>query len=216
MTKRLALCIVTVWAGCLGSAQTKGATDMPAPHDLAGIDLAKAFDQAVAPSIDMAQATDLATGGDLGVIEKLTVSFNTTQTATPQYAPKNVVVVWIEGPTTSTFVKTIGRWANVRKNYLLDWVAAAGSNDVDAITSATLPDHTATLTATWDMTARGGGSVADGTYTIRMELADRDSTMATQNNQGTFTFNRNGMASMQNSTTGNGGFSNVVINYTGR
>jgi hypothetical protein len=77
-----------------------------------------------------------------------------------------------------------------------------------------LPDHTARLTATWNMTARGGASVADGTYTIRMELADRDATVDTQDNEGTFSFVRNGTASTQN--TANGGFTNVTIDYSGR
>jgi hypothetical protein len=85
---------------------------------------------------------------------------------------------------------------------------------MDAVSGATQPDHTQRLTATWDMLARGNLPVADGTYTIRMELADKDVSAASSNNEGTFTFNRNGTASTQN--TSGGGFDTVTIHYTGR
>jgi hypothetical protein len=165
------------------------------------------------PVPDLASDSDLASPTDGPLAELLTVTFNTAQTATPQYAPRNIVAVWIEGPG-GTFVKTIGRWAGIRKGYLLGWIAKAGANDMDAVSGATLADHTQKLKVTWDMTAKGGGSVADGVYTIRMELADKDVTGAAANNQGTFTFNRNGTAATQ--TTMGGGFSNVSIQYTGR
>ena len=72
------------------------------------------------------------------------------------------------------------------------------------------------LKATWDMTARAGGAApVDGVYTIRMERADSNATTAAQNNQGTFTFNRNGTASSQ-AGLANGGFTNVSITYSGR
>ena len=65
----------------------------------------------------------------------------------------------------------------------------------DAITAAY-----GTLTAKWDMTARQTPAPplpppVDGVYTIHMELADSDSSQAAQNNEGSFTFNRNGVAS---------------------
>jgi hypothetical protein len=135
------------------------------------------------------------------------------QTPMPTFAPKNVVGVWIED-SQGAFVRTIGRWAGVRKGDLVAWTAKAGANDVDAVSGATRPDHTQPLTVTWDMTARGGGAVADGVYTIRMELSDRNATMASNNNQGTFTFNRNGTASTQN--TMGGGFNGISIQYSGR
>jgi uncharacterized protein (TIGR03382 family) len=139
----------------------------------------------------------------------LAVSFTTTEHGGP-YAPRNIVAVWIEDAG-GTFVKTIGRWANVRRQHLVAWAAASGQ-DADAVSGATRVDHTGTLMVTWDLTNRAGAVVADGTYTIRMELADANSTTPAQNNQGTFTFTKGPNSSSE--TTSGGGFDNVAIDYT--
>ena len=181
-----------------------------APYDAAG--------SIAAPGTDMASGgpTDMG-GADLGKLERMTITFTTSASPTAagsQYAPKNVVAVWIES-SAGAFVKTAGRWANARRSHLVGWIAKAGNADVDSVSGASQPSYK-TLTATWDMTARAGGAPpADGVYTIRLELADGDTTMTSQNNEGTFTFNRNGTASSQANLT-NGGFSNVGIQYTGR
>jgi uncharacterized protein (TIGR03382 family) len=124
---------------------------------------------------------------------KLTVSFTSTQVGAI-YAPLNVVAVWIEGPAVGLnpgpFVKTIGRWADVRKPELVAWRNRAGLNDVDAVSGATRQDHFTALTAEWDLKNKLGEIVPDGIYTIRMEMADGNSTAAAQNNQGTFTFTK--------------------------
>lgn len=181
--------------------------DAGAPYSAAG--LPPVADMALPASVDMADS------------ETLTVTFTTNASpvgASSKYAPKNVVAVWIES-STGAFVKTFGRWANVRRTHLIDWEAKAGTADVDAVSSASQPAY-GTLTAKWDMTARQTPAPplpkpADGVYTIRMELADSDSSQAAQNNEGTFTFNRNGVASSQTSLT-NGGFTKVDIVYSGR
>ncbi|MCE9576637.1 MAG: DUF2271 domain-containing protein [Deltaproteobacteria bacterium] len=151
----------------------------------------------------------------LGVVspaqaDSLTVTFTTTPAGGP-YAPRNIVAVWIEGPG-GTFVKTIGRWANVRRSHLVAWQTKAGTADVDAVSGATRASHTGALTATWDLHDKAGAVVPDGTYTIRMELADSNASTPTPNHQGTFTFVKNGQSS---STTGgtNGGFEGVAIDY---
>ncbi|MEO6952711.1 MAG: DUF2271 domain-containing protein [Polyangia bacterium] len=158
----------------------------------------------VNPTPDLA----MAAAPDMAKLESLTVTFTTSAPPTGAYAPKNVVAVWIEN--NGTFVKTIGRWANTRKEYLLGWVGKAGANDMDAVSSATQAAY-GSLTANWNLGAQAG----DGIYTIRLELASGDSTATTQNNEGTFTFNRNGTASTQTALT-NGGFSKVSITYSGR
>jgi hypothetical protein len=174
-------------------------------------------------------AADLGTAGDLGgaigdlggpdMASKETVTITFTTSASPsagasQYDPKNVVAVWLESANGS-FVKTAARWANTRRTKLVGWIAKAGSADVDAVSGATNAAY-GVRTATWDMTARAGlAAPVDGIYTIRMELADSNATQATQNNQGTFSFNRNGTASSQTALS-NGGFSNVSIVYSGR
>ena len=137
-----------------------------------------------------------------------------TATSSPnggQYAPQNIVAIWIMSPSGS-FVKTVGRWADVRKQHLVAWGTAAGP-DVDAISGATRANHNTQLTATWDMKARGGQLMGNGTYTIRMESADANSNMATQNHQGTFTFLKSATAQMQTNLS-SGGFSNVTLTFT--
>ncbi|MBK9033033.1 MAG: DUF2271 domain-containing protein [Myxococcales bacterium] len=141
----------------------------------------------------------------------LQVTFKTTAHG-GNYAPRNVVAVWIEDPA-GTFVKTVGRWANTRRSHLVAWTAKAGAADVDAVSGATRPDHVPTLNLTWDLKNRAGAEVPDGTYTIRMELADRNSSTAAENDQGTFTFVKNGTSATQTNLT-SGGFNTVGITYT--
>lgn len=140
----------------------------------------------------------------------LNVAFDTTPNG-GNYAPDNVVSVWIES-SAGAFVKTIGRWANRRRTSLVAWTAASGAADADAVSGATRLNHATRLTVTWDLKNRAGVEVPDGTYTIRMELADRNSTTAAQNHQGTFTFVKNTTGSTQ--TTAGGGFNNVAITYS--
>ena len=120
-------------------------------------------------------------------------------------------MVWIED-STGAFVRTIGRWAATRRGYLLAWVASSGE-DNDAVSGATRANHNAPLTVTWDLKDRSGTVVADGTYTIRMELADADVSQAAQNHQGTFTFVKGATGSSQMNLA-NGGFIDVGVTFT--
>jgi len=137
----------------------------------------------------------------------VTARFMTTPAGGP-YAPRNVVAVWIEDGG-GNFVKTIGRWAGQRKQYLTSWTAKAGANDADAITSATRGDHLNTIQAIWNLQNKQGVVVPDGTYTIRMELADSD---GGNTNEGTFTFVKSPNPQVQTALS-NGGFINVNISY---
>jgi MYXO-CTERM domain-containing protein len=142
-----------------------------------------------------------------------TLSVNyTTQSHGGPYAPAHVVVVWVEGAG-GAFVKTIDRWAGVRVGTLVAWGQKAGANDADAVSGATRISHTQPLTKTWDLRDRQGQEIPDGTYTIRMELADSNAISAMQNAQGTFTFTK-GPAGFNQTGLSNGGFSNVSIVYT--
>jgi len=131
---------------------------------------------------------------------KLTVSFNTTQVGA-FHAPKNVVAVWVEGPTVGAnagpFLKTIGRWADVRRDDLVAWKNKSGLNDIDAISGATRLEHNDRLTLEWDLKNKLGELIPDGVYTIRMELADGNSTAQAQNHQATFTFTKGLTADLQ-------------------
>jgi uncharacterized protein (TIGR03382 family) len=81
---------------------------------------------------------------------------------------------------------------------------------MDAVSGATRLDHSQRLTVTWDLKDRASAIVPDGTYTIRMELADSNVTTPAQNHQGTFSFAKGPTGSMQTGQT-NGGFINVDI-----
>ena len=110
-----------------------------------------------------------------------------TSAAGGNYAPKNIVAIWVED-NQGNFVKTLLAYAQARRTHLNTWEAsttAAGSpfNAVDAITGATKTSH-ATRTCTWNGTDVNGALVADGTYRLRMELTDKNAT----GNFSTFTF----------------------------
>ena len=118
----------------------------------------------------------------------LTITATTSATG-GNYAPKNIVAMWIED-NQGNFVKTLLAYAQTRKTHLNTWEAsttAAGSpyNTVDAITGATKSSH-ATRTCSWNGTDINGILVADGTYRLRMELTDKNST----GNFSTFTFTK--------------------------
>lgn len=109
-----------------------------------------------------------------------TLTVTTTTSATGgNYAPRNVVAIWIEDEA-GNFVKTLLAYANNRKTHLNTWqasTAAAGSeyNTVDAITGATKSNH-GTRTCNWDGSSFEGTDMADGTYYVWMELTDKNST----------------------------------------
>ncbi|CAN5854792.1 hypothetical protein BH11MYX3_BH11MYX3_10640 [soil metagenome] len=141
-------------------------------------------------------------------------SLTTTFTTTPnggQYAPNNIVAVWVEVPG-GTFINTIGRWSAVRTRSLIAWNAKAGAADADAVSGATRGNHVTPLTVTWNLQDRLNAVIPDGTYTLRMELADSNAATAANNHQGTFTFVKGATAQMQTALT-NGGFTNVSINF---
>ena len=96
-----------------------------------------------------------------------------------EYAPKNVVAIWIED-NSGKFVKTVLAYANTRKTHLNTWEAsttAAGSafNTTDATSGATQSNH-GTRTGQWIGNDYSGKAMADGTYKVRMELTDENRT----------------------------------------
>lgn len=150
-------------------------------------------------------------GGEEVPTAQLSVTYSTTQKG-GKYAPSNVVVVWVEAMD-GTFVRTIGRWADDRKGFLRAWVAKAGSEDPDAVSGATRANHVPPLTATWTMKDRRNQTIPDGTYVLRMELADQNSTTPDQNHQGRFTFVKGPMPQKQTGLSSGLGFINVSIDY---
>lgn len=103
----------------------------------------------------------------------------TTSSAGGNYAPRNVVAIWVED-SSGKFVKTLLAYAANRKTHLNNWEASttsAGSafNATDAISGATRTSH-GTYTCTWNGTDYSGKPVSDGNYNLRMELTDKNST----------------------------------------
>ena len=144
-------------------------------------------------------------------------SVRVTFTTTPSggnYAPNNVVALWIQNGG-GAHQRTVGLWSAVRTQHLVSYRAAAGVENVlpaDAISEASRLNHQGTLTVLWNLKDKAGNLVPDGTYTIRLELADENATTAGQNNQGTFTFVKGPNPQVQTGLA-NGGFTNVTIDY---
>lgn len=116
----------------------------------------------------------------------LTVT-TTTSSAGGNYAPRNILAIWIEDEQ-GNWVKTLMAYANARITHLNIWEAstsAAGStyNVVDAITGPTQNNHSERISS-WNGTNLNGTVVPDGTYRLIMELTDKNGT----GNYSTFTF----------------------------
>lgn len=142
--------------------------------------------------------------------QSATFTFDTQQSPNPQFAPNNIVAVWIETPA-GKFVRTLAQWAATRKQYLLAWNTSSKGNNVDAVTGATFTAH-GTRTVSWDLRDVNKTVVPNGTYVVKMELADRNATQTTQNNEASFTFTV-GQTPVNMMTSG-GGFNKVMINYS--
>jgi len=140
----------------------------------------------------------------------LTITATTTDNG-GEYAPHNAVAVWIE-KADGTFVKTIQRWSSSRTGFLIAWGQKAGTGDADAVSGATRRDHTKPLTIHWSLRDRMQQIVPDGTYTIRMEMADTNAISATDNHQATFMFVK-GPAPQTQTGLSNGGFTGVSIEF---
>ncbi len=140
----------------------------------------------------------------------LSVTTNTSD-ANGNYAPKNIVAIWIEDDA-GNFVKTLLAYAATRITHLNKWQAttnAAGSqfNIVDAITGATRPNHDV-RNCSWNATNFNGELVMDGTYYVWMELTDKNGT----GNFSSFPFTKNATAEML-SPTDVPSFSAIELNW---
>src|SRR5262249_51360912 len=128
-------------------------------------------DDAGAP--DAAIARDGATGGiDAPCSLRVTV---TTAPVGGQYAPRNVVAIWIADDA-NAFVKTLDVWANRRIEHLERWgamtpLAGVRGTAADAITGATREAHGA-LTATWNCTDYRRRARPDGPHRVCFEITD--------------------------------------------
>lgn len=146
-------------------------------------------------------ATDASTPGTLNV------TVTTSATTGAQYVPRNVLAIWVQN-SSGGFVKTLLVYAAARISELTNWNLISGGNKVDAITGATQTSH-GVRTCTWNGTDINGVVVADGTYTLKMELTDKNST----GNVGTFTFVK-GPAAQTVNPANVPSFSTITIKWT--
>lgn len=142
---------------------------------------------------------------------ELLVSTTTSETG-GNYAPRNIVAIWIENDQ-GEFVKTLLAYAQQRKTHLNNWQAITGAagveyNTTDAITGATKSSH-ATRECSWNATDYNGIAVADGNYTVWMELTDKNAT----GNYSSFTFTKSDIADVQ-SPANVPSFSFINISWT--
>lgn len=136
----------------------------------------------------------------------------TTSATGGNYAPKNIVAIWVEDGS-GNFIKTLLAYAQNRITHLNTWqevTLAAGSeyNRVDAITGATQPGH-GTRSAKWNGKDFNGTEMPDGNYTLRMELTDKNAT----GNFSSFSFTKGPSAQTLNPTDVPS-FSSIGIQWT--
>jgi len=99
----------------------------------------------------------------------VTLEFTTTTTGKP-FAPRHVLAVWVTDDQ-GRFVRTLQCNANRYRRHLVQWTRNSETNLVDAVTSASLTEHT-THTVTWDCRNAAGQLVKDGRYRLRVEFTE--------------------------------------------
>ena len=105
-----------------------------------------------------------------------TLTFKVTTVTAGSLSGKHDQAIWITNSTTnsaSAFVKTLLGYTGGDKSHLAKFLVAAGStpNVVDAVTAATQTAYGA-ITSTWNATNVSRVLVADGNYTVWVEVTD--------------------------------------------
>jgi len=129
-----------------------------------------------------------------------------TSTAGGNYAPRNVVAIWVEN-SSGTFVKSLTVYAAARRSDLTKWTTASGGNTTDATTGATQSNF-GTVYGTWNGTNTSGAVVPDGTYKVCMELTDKNGT----GNFSSFSFTK-GSTTSTLTPVNTSSFSSVTIKW---
>lgn len=109
--------------------------------------------------------------GEPGAKGELKIEFK-SKTYKGFYEPENCGAVWIEDAE-GKYVATPAIWAELRTRNLFVWGARRCKADrPDAVTSATLPDHSKPHVVTWDGKDRAGKIVPDGMYVLKIEVTE--------------------------------------------
>lgn len=131
----------------------------------------------------------------------------TTSSYNGQYAPSNVVAIWVES-SSGTFVKTLLVKAAQRKAYLTNWTNSSAGNTTDANTGATVHSHSA-YTVSWNGKNASGTTVGDGAYNVCVEFTENNST----GKYATFSFTK-GVAADNQSPASKSNISGVTLTWT--
>lgn len=115
---------------------------------------------------------DNETGGSEVVTGRnLQIEFSTEQWD-GHYAPHHILAVWIEDEN-GTFVRSLKVRAEERERYLSAWRSASGRNKTDAITGATITQHTQ-HSISWNLQNKDAVDITEGNYNLKLELTDYD------------------------------------------
>jgi hypothetical protein len=107
-----------------------------------------------------------------GTPGKLTIDFTTASYNTGKYSPKNCGAIWIEDAN-GAYIATPAIWAHIRQRPLFFWQTVRCQADTpDAITSATLDDHSKPHSVSWDGKDLKGNVVPDGMYVVHIEVTE--------------------------------------------
>ena len=104
----------------------------------------------------------------------VTLEFETTSYG-GYYSPANSGVVWVESEK-GDFIRTLNVWAMPQRRHLIAWMQKSEGNDTDALTGASLLAHESHQVI-WDCTDMKGKLVKDGTYHIKAEFTEDNSSM---------------------------------------
>ena len=99
-----------------------------------------------------------------------------------EFGTKNIIVVWVQGPTDTTFVKTLTLYAGRRIMSLKSWLANSKTKlitdpatkvgrtlEPDVLSGATQQEHLE-IVSTWEGKNPQGMMMPDGIYHVKMEM----------------------------------------------
>ncbi len=104
--------------------------------------------------------------------KSLTLEF-TTSSMGGKYAPSHILAVWVE-TAGGDYVRSLKVRAQMRMEYLYTWDDASGGDVTDAVTGATLSNHT-THSISWNLQSSEQVAITNGDYQIKMEMTDKNS-----------------------------------------
>jgi len=104
--------------------------------------------------------------------DSLSVSFTSKEISGKTYSPERDVVVYILNAA-GKFIRTVGMWGFDRSD-CQTWATLSKSNEVDAVSSATVTGASSDLSVTWNGMDTSEQAVPNGTYWLCLEATASD------------------------------------------